>query len=271
MDEGALRYLQDHLEHFKEIENAFSESTVVVLPEGAKLASLENYQVAPNRVTQHPQLVSSDSFVEYVNRFKQSESEVGEETTTIYMNIDAGAFLGVIDHHSKSNPAWCSHCVTFKPRVSLEWEAWKAVHGQKLSQLDLAHFIEANLADIIEPEANEMLASALKFEAVENMTLGSAQNLDDGSVKFNFTKENANATVTFPHRMTIVIPLHENEALISIDVRVRYKTTSDGVLTFTMSMVENPRKIERDALVRLANDIKAGTDGVPVYEGGADR
>lgn len=36
----------------------------------------------------------------------------------------------------------------------------------------------------------------------------------------------------------------------------------------TTNMVENPRKLERDALVKLSEDIRSGTEGLPVYEGG---
>lgn len=258
--EEALKFLATNLKSHAPIESTDAESQLLALPPGASIASLENYQASPNRIHSSVTLKSCRSFNDYVNRFKS-------DSTSIYLDVDGGSFTAIIDHHDKDAPAWCSHRAKFAPKLSREWRTWKLVNGEKLSQLQLAHFIEENLDDIVTPEPNEMLAAALEFESNEKLAFGSAINLDDGSTKFTFQKDNAVKSVKFPHRITISIPLHENENCETLDARVRYRTNSDGVLVFTISLVRDPDKIVRYALNDIAEKIRAGTVDLHQYEG----
>jgi len=236
-----VEYLHQRLEHYKVIGTVESESDLVALPAGNKIESLEKFQSAPNRIERTVRLASSESFSEYVNRFK-------EEETTVYLDIDRGIFNSVIDHHGADKPAWSDHGCVFQPKLSLEWKAWTGIHRQKLSQTQLAEFIEDNLDAIHEPEPNEMLAHALKFQSVERMTYASSMNLNDGSSQFTFNKDNATATVEFPHRIKLYMPLHENESAHFYELRVRYRTDSEGALVFVVSFVKDPDHHVRDAL-----------------------
>ncbi len=128
-------------------------------------------------------------------------------------------------------------------------------------------FIEENLDAITTPEPNTMLKAALDFQSNENLTLKSATNLNDGSSRFTFTKDNASQTVEFPHRIKLTIPLHSNEEARELEGRIRYRTNSDGVLVFTFSFVQNPETIQRDAMLRLAETIRAETKDIYQYEG----
>ena len=263
MDSETLQWLNDHTKAFEEVMTSDSESQLLATPATVGIKSLEQFQSQPNRVKAAAALDSVDSFCDYVNRFM-------ELNTTIYMHMTGmtgnGGFVAVLDHHGKDEPSWTDHTAMFMPKRSVEWEAWTGIHGRKLSQVELAEFIERNLNDIHQPEPSVMLQAALAFEANENLTLASSMNLDDGTTKFQFTKENVNKSVTFPHRITIVIPVFENDAQQSLDVRIRYKTNSDGVLTFTIWLVDNHDRIERDTMLGIARIIREKVD-VLIYEG----
>lgn len=237
-------------------------SQLVAIPAGSKIESLEAFQPQPNRISKNTVLLSCKSFCDYVNRFK-------EEDSTVYLNVDGGKFVAVLDHHGAHTPSWCDHTARFAPKYSLEWQAWSAIHKKTLSQIQLAQFIEEQLDSIESPEPNVMLQAALEFQSNENLALGSTHNLDDGSTRFTFVKDNASKDVNFPHRLRIRIPLHENEKSESLELRVRYSTTSDGVLTFKVSFVRNPEMIVRSAMLDLASQILEATDGLPQYEGAA--
>lgn len=155
----------------------------------------------------------------------------------------------------------------FAPKQSREWRAWVKVHDQWQNQLAFALLIEQMLDTIAEPEPNLVLKAALDFQANENLALGSAHNLDDGTTRFTFVKDNVNKAVTFPHRITLVLPIHENEETALFEARIRYKADGNGALAFKFSFVKDPGTIERDAMLRLAEKTKAETKGLAHYEG----
>ena len=265
IDKDALAYLQANLVgHRHLVTNDNIASSLVELAGNSKIESLEQFQDAPNRIKQKAKLFSCESFCSYVNRFR-------DEATTVYLNVDAGRFAAVLDHHDSDAgnqlPAWCDHRAIYEPKQSLEWGAWTGIHKRPMSQTELAMFIEEQLDSIAKPEPNEMLKAALDFQSNESLVLGSTTNLDDGSTRFSFTKDNVTKNVTFPHRVQIWIPLHENEARNLLDLRVRYRTNSDGVLTFIVSFVKDPNVIQRDALLALQRKIEELVSDVSQYEG----
>jgi len=260
MDKTALEYLRDHLQLYRQLEGEIEvESTLLALPNDVQLESLERFQDHPNSIKQAANLHSVSSFCAYINRF-------GNPDTSIYLDVDHGSFAAVLDHHGQE-PAWCKHRATLAPKLSLEWNAWKNIHRKSIGQVTLAHFIEERINDITEPEPGEVLGAALQFQANENLALGSSHNLDDGSVRFTFTKDNTSKTVDFPHRIKIIIPIHENETPNELEARIRYKIDGDGALVFVVSLVKDPSMVVRDELLRLAEEIRKDTEDKHVYEG----
>lgn len=259
LDESALRFLREHISGFERIPSD-SVSALIALPKDSRVQSLEEFQPQPNAIKQTPSFFSCQSFCDYINRFKNEDS-------TVYLNVDGGKFSAVLDHHGAESPQWGRHKATFEPKLSLEWESWRAIHRKQMTQIDLAHFIEERLDDIVVPEPNTMLKAALDFQANENLALASSVNLDDGGVRFTFQKDNASQNVVFPHRVKIRIPIHENEIPVELEVRVRYKADGNGALRFTCSFVKNPDLVVRSALLTLAAKIRETTENLHHYEG----
>lgn len=112
-----------------------------------------------------------------------------------------------------------------------------------------------------------MLQAALEFQANERLAIVSHQNLDNGSLQFTFQKDNVTKRVQFPHRIKIAIPIFENEARRMLEARCRYRIDGDGVIQFMVTFVQDPRTIERDALLSIAAMIREQTDGLHQYEG----
>lgn len=260
LDEAALRYLHDHVTGYHVVPASDAPSTIVAVPKDSKVLSLEEFQEAPNAIRQSPQFFSCKSFCDYINRFKCDDS-------TVYLNVDGGRFCAVLDHHGSTAARWGKHRATFAPKLAMEWESWRSIHKEPMGQIDLAQFLEERLDDIVVPEPNVVLKAALDFQLNENLALASHQNLDDGSLKFTFQKENAAKSVTFPHRITISIPIHENESAVQLEVRVRYKADGNGALRFTCSFVKNPDLVVRSALLALATTIREETANLHHYEG----
>lgn len=258
MEKDTLQLILDQYTQYSRIEGL--ASNVVAVAEGSTLESLESYQIQPNRINHVARLNSCDSFCQYVNRFK-------EPSTSIYLNVNEGVFMAVLDHYDAGEPDWAHHQAVFKPKRSIEWQNWMGILDRKLTQIELAEFIERVLDDIQEPMPNEMLQAALQFEANESMVLASDTNLDNGATRFVFSKDNKTAAVEFPHRIRIAIPLHEAEAAYDIEARIRYKTSNEGGLSFTISFAQDPRRIEREALLDLSKQITKYCDDLHLYEG----
>lgn len=235
-------------------------SQLLLINDDWSLKTLEDFQDKPNRVRRAPVLQSSESFCDYVNKFAKDES-------TVYLNVPDGKFIAILDHHTPTRPTWADHRASFTPKMSSEWLAWSSVHREKLSQLNLAYFIEENLDAIVHPEPNVMLKAALDFQSNEKLAFASAINLDDGGTRFNFTKDNANKSIEFPHRITVKLAVFENEEPVELAARVRYKTSSDGALSFVISFVQDPSRIQRDELRAVGASIRDMTNNLAQYEG----
>lgn len=256
----AIEKLLNRLTPYEELDSNVDNSRLLVVSNDHKIESLERFQAAPNRIKRKPQLASCKSFCEYVNRFKT-------EGTSVYLNKKGGQFVAAIDHHGPESPSWQDHIAEFAPAPSLQWQAWSGINRRPLSQTSFAEFIEDHLDDIETPAANEVLKSALDFQDTKNVTVASAQNLDNGAIRFHFTKENGSADVTFPHRIWLSIPIIENEDHRHIEARIRYKVSSEGILTFTMGFVKGVDVLMNEELETITTQIQEQVDGPHFYAG----
>lgn len=240
-------------------------SEIVTVPAGRTVMDLEKFQKAPNRIKHKATIVSAGSFAAYVNRFKGAE-------TSIYVDIFAKApsLVAVIDHHGKEAPTWGGHVATFTPKLSMEWLAWKALHeSDPFDQGTLVSFIEAHANDLAKPSPAAMLTAVQTFETVEKHTYKSATNLDNGNVEIVYVKDGNATKVAFPHTLTLSIPIFENEEPITLDGRLRYRT-SEGKIAFFFQFKLEPERVQRDALRGVEKSIREqiGAD-VQFYEGTA--
>lgn len=258
-DREALQYLI-HACMPREVTDV-SGKPIMTLPEGVRIESLERFQEFPDGIKESVTLTSSGSFCEYINRFAQ-------EHPVIFTDVKKCAFVAILDYHQGPRaPQWCRFRASFNPSHSYEWQEWSRIHDKWLPQLDFAQFVEQMLNSIESPEPVDILKAALDFQSAQQLTVGSAQNLDNGDVRFVFQKENASKTVTFPHRIMLGMPIFEHEDARMIDGRIRHRVSNEGVLSFKFSFVLSPVQILREAMQSLSEDIRANTPSFAYYEG----
>src|ERR1051326_5900318 len=82
-----------------------------IVPEDYKIESLEEYLARPRRIDQHVDLEDTDSFIAYVNEFR-------DQLTRIFFSLEGEEFTAVFDYHEfdPPRPNWCDHTARFKPR-----------------------------------------------------------------------------------------------------------------------------------------------------------
>jgi uncharacterized protein YfdQ (DUF2303 family) len=248
-------------------------SQLAILWRHASIESLERFQSQPNRIEAEVQLNSVASFCEYVNRFANPASSIYLD---VYGDINqrgkivAPSFVGVIDHPDKDTPAWGGFSAVYEPRLSMEWKAWRDLHGAgAVDQVRLVEFLEDHANDILEPTPASVLTAASQFEAVETHRYTSHRNLDNGNVQITYNKGTDTATVTFPHRLTLSIPVVEGGGPRRIDCRLRYRT-AEGAIRFLVQLAEDPDRLERDTYRAEAEAVRKLCAGLKLYEGVAD-
>lgn len=237
-------------------------SDALVVQKEARVVSLEEFKAQPDSIKAKPKLQSAASFIAYTKKFIDAD-------TSVYLDLasDTPAFTAILDHHGRNHPAWGRHAAVFAPEQSLEWIAWKALHGMgAFNQRQLIAFIEDHFTDIVDPGCALVLAAVQRFELVEKHTYDSQQNLDNGSVALTFVKAAQPMTVQFPHRLTILVPVFENEAPMKHEVRLRFEA-SEGGLKFKAQFVQDPERTQRNALRAISDKIRTELSSATIYEG----
>ena len=236
MEKEALQYLHGTLKAAQSFEtDPDIQSQLMAVPESCRIESLEQYQDRPNRIRSSVSMGSVQSFINYVSEFGLDETVVYYSVTPL-LNIHA-----VIDHYTRENPSWEKHKVSYVPEFSIEWKAWSNMVGSQMTQVRFAEFLEERLDEIVMPEPADVLGSVLKFQ-------------------------NAAEKVTFPHRISISIPVYENEPAIQAELRVRYRSDNNGVLTFMLTFVKDMDTIIRGEGLKLMNWVIEQVEGVKFYQ-----
>jgi hypothetical protein len=131
------------------------EATFVMIPSGFThqdvTAAIEKAQNAPNRKRGTVALKDIPSFVDYLK--DQAADSIG----IVYADPDARTITAVLNDHRASTTGWRDHRATFKAEYTPEFERWLANNGSKSAkdQTAFAEFIEDNMADIADPEAQQ--------------------------------------------------------------------------------------------------------------------
>lgn len=230
----------------------------VHVPEGTKLASLEEFMIAPLRVKRKLQVRSLAAFKRYFNEFME------EECSRIYANESTVTITGILDDHhpGESGAQWCGHSVTYACPWSRQWEAWKANDRKKLGQVEFAEWLEDRVADVQEPMGGDLLDLCLQLRINRKSTYGSATTLASGETSFSYSTENEAGTVEIPAMITLGIPVFHAGTLYEVKARFRYRL-HEGALALWYELVE-PAKYVEDAFTEVLEIIEAGCNVEPL-------
>lgn len=235
----------------------------VILPEGFSLKTLENTLAAPVRKRGTTVLNDAESFIAVVNDQKGG-------ATRLFSTIDPPTFTAVFNHHA-AHPGWCDHRAEYNAPLSPEWEAWTGADGDKMTQVQIAQFIENNLVDVVEPDGATLLEICRTLEAKKKVNFSSSIRLSDGSNQFTFEEEVHGSAqkgqLSVPEQFVIGIPVFESGDKWRVDVRLRYRIEDGGKLTMWLELIR-PHKVIEQAVKELREQIAAQTE-LPILNGAA--
>lgn len=186
---------------------------MLVIRDDQKLIDLEPYQANPTRIRAAVSITDADSFVAYVNRFKNDDSVLFVTPDLAGVGSSKVIATARLDFHRPSGggvndpeATWGEHNVTLAARPSLAYSTLIELDGKLIDQptfakklKDIARYAEA-------PSTGEML------EIAQNLVLtakGEFRNIEDdisGSTDLRYAVA-VNATANSPtQQRSLVIP-----------------------------------------------------------------
>lgn len=236
-----------------------------VVPKDYEVKSLESFLPRPLRIKQEVILYDTDSFIGYLKEFMTG-------ATLIFFDVQQETFTAAFDYHEIDKPSWCEHSAAFKPRRSVEFQAWLDANRKQMTQVEFARFLEENLPDVVEPNSAELLQVALTFEAKKSVEFASGVRLANGQIQFQYDEvvrgTAQKGTIEIPEKFVLGIPIHANGPAYRIDVRLRWRL-QEGNVAFWYEVVRPHRFVEH-ALKEISQRIASET-ALPLLAGSIDQ
>ncbi len=221
----------------------------------------------PEWVKEALSVVEPASFKDYVRNYKS-------ETGICLASLSHNRIEAILDYHGRSRegerahalPQPGTHRVTLLCPFDLDYVAWRSRIGAPMAQADFAVFIEDVIHTIAEPAAADLLEAISDLRIDRSVRFKSARNMRDGTVKFAFEEDDADADtggeVTLPQMIKVVVPIFQGADPIMLEVKLRYVLKS-GVLAFVLAL-PGREKLEREQFRRIGESVRDDT-ATPVF------
>lgn len=201
-------------------------TTHLIVPEEFRhidiTAAIEKAQDKPNRKQGTVQLRDIESFLAY------AADQVCPASGYIYADPDARTLTAVFNDQKHIDYAgWRDHRAVYTAELTRELATWIKYNKQPMEQEEFAVFLEDNIADVVEPTGDTMLAIALTMQAKTEVNFSSSRRLDNGQVQLAYTETiDARAgagSIEIPREFRIGLRLFKNGEGYSIKARLKYR------------------------------------------------
>jgi hypothetical protein len=254
-------------------------------------ATFDAYRDEPRHRHGTATMLSLDSLIDHVNRFKDGGSAVFADD-----NRDKPSITAVLDYHHEGEsadtmPRFGKHRSVFAFPLSDEWREWTSSNDEKMDMPTFAAFLENRLPDVLYLEfeddmsedlerlvntlggrdtiatPNKLMELARGLQVNENAVVQETVNLASGEGIIRFQVEHADANgapLKVPQLFLIAIPVFRNGPLYRIAARLRYRKTAGG-LRFWYELWRTDRTFDH-AFSEAIGRVKAET-ALPVLIG----
>lgn len=260
MPENTETFDRDQLAACQQDVRHVGKTPIVIVPNHYKVANLEGLLAAPMRKRGTTTLRDAGSFVTMVNDHKD------DSTRLFYVDSPAPGFTAVFNDHG-NQPGWGDHRARYEPIFSQEWKAWIGVDAKKMSQVEMAQFIENNLDDVVEPVGAELLEICRTLEAKKQVNFASSIRLSDGSHQFTYEEDVQGSAqkgqLKVPEIFVIGVPVFINGEKWKVQVRLRFRIDG-GKLSMWLEVVR-PHKTLEAAVKDILKQVSDGTGLMPLH------
>lgn len=249
LDESAIRQIGALTVAATAVQLAGSSAHLVLPPEYRHVdltALIEKAGPAPTRKHGTVHLGDVGSFIAYVRE------QADPLSCYIFADPDTRTLTAVLNENSSADAeaaGWRDFRAVCKAELSREFAGWLRNDKTAMEQEAFAIFLEDNIADIVEPSGETMMAVALTLEAKTEVSFSSARRLDNGQVQLSYS-ENIDAraaagAVEIPREFAIGVRLFKNGDAYKVKARLKYRLAS-GKVKFWYEL-DRPENVIEDA------------------------
>lgn len=240
----------------------------MVVPQGFTVQEVEKHLPAPLRTRATVDLDEPESFIAYVNRFK-------DEHSVVFSDLEQRAFLAVLDYHRADGaPRWGSHRAALRCPTTDDWDTWMEQDRKPMDQIVFAQFIEDHIPNIAQPSGAELLQLALTLEAKKDVQFRSSTRLEDGQHQFRYEETiegqagSQNGLIKIPNAFVLGLEPFQGVGARRVDARFRYRIQQGGVLKLWFELVR-PQEVLEAAFRDVITQIRTGLGDTCVLAGTA--
>lgn len=209
----------------------------------------------PKYIKQTVTIETADSLVDYVNRFKGTD-------TMLLAEISSNRIVALLDYHAATQAAHVAHRAKLELPFSEEWQLWTRISGKLMPQLEFARFLEENASDVRAPDAGELLDACRDLQVRRKVNFTKAVRTASDNENFEFSDETSatqkKGDLELPTKFKLGLPVYFGDAETEVFAFLRWRL-DDGALTLGIQLhrIEHIRQavfkqIVLDAAARTA-------------------
>lgn len=210
---------------------------LLIAPTDITLVSLERFMPAPLRPQIHIALHTARDLHAYVI----AQTDNTEDTPVIFADRDSMTIKAFLNYHAAGGPSWLNHTAKVAFKNSHQFDRWKKVNGQQMTQEQFALFLDEVINDITVPSGSDVLSFAENLEATSTQVFKAAVKLASGETNYTFTDaRDGDVSTQIIDRFTIGIPIWQGGEKVAIEARLFHRIVDnkgkDGESTGTKSL-----------------------------------
>lgn len=194
----------------------------------------------PKYIKQTVTIETADSLVDYVNRFKGTD-------TMLFAEISSNRIVALVDYHASNAAAHVAHRAKLELPFSEEWQLWTKISGRLMPQLEFARFLEENAADVRAPDAGELLDACRDLQVRRKVNFTKAVRTASDNENFEYSEETNTTTkkgdLELPTKFKLGLPVYFGDAEREVFAFLRWRL-DEGSLTLGVQLhrVEHVRQ-----------------------------
>jgi uncharacterized protein YfdQ (DUF2303 family) len=243
-----------------------------VVPEGYVVQDFdlarrnEDQEPTPRRHKGTIDVSTVDSFNRFVAR------EQIPETTVCFSDVDREQFTAVINYAAAGDqPGWGDRKILLSIKKTTEFKRWEENNRKRMSQMQLADFLEENMDSIREPPAAALIEMISHLRVKKRAQFDSVINQENGDQSITYSEEikgeSINGSVDFASKFLVGLTPYRGSDPYAIHCNLRFSVDSNKQLTIFFSMQnielvkEKAFNAERDKVMKTMEVM-----GVPVFD-----
>lgn len=249
-----------------------NELLYTVVPDGYRLETEdlqernEALEERPRRITGEVSLANVESFCAFVER------EFVENTTVCFAHLFHNAFTTIFNYDAPGGvPGWGDRKAILSLKKTSNWKRRTSNNRVKMTQLKFADFLEANMDDIVEPDAASIIEMVSALKVKKKAEFHSIVDQNTGFTSLQYTEdvkgEAIKGSVDFFGKFTIGLAPFYGSDPYKVKCNLRFSVDDQNRLEVFFQMIneesvtEDAFNVERSKIVERLTAL-----GVPIFD-----